>query len=564
MRRLIQDEQFAPRKRVLIAGGGVAGLEAMLALSKLAPGLADVQLLSSGHEFVYRPLLVAEPFGVTEQLRLDLGQAAEDAGARHALGTLAAVRPDEKLVETAEGETLSYELLLIAIGGKPVEAIPGGLTFGTEDEREGFQDVLAAFGRRGHERIAFVVPPGVNWSIAAYELALLTAAERDARRLQGTEILLVTHETAPLEVFGTAASGLVGERLSEAGISLRAGVRADRAVNGRLRLESGEELEQAAVIALPQLRVPPIAGLPQRDGGFVQTDVTMRVAGLEHVWAAGDATWFPVKQGGLAAQQADVAARAIAAVCGAHVPMEPFQPVLRAALITGGAPEFLRAYLPSRGETDASSGRSLWWPPVKVAGTYLGPYLARNLGDDPGGEDLADLAPSGDEEGEGEELEQALALVLSGADADAAVGDFEGALRWLAFAEELDFVIPASYVARRYEWRRHLDPALPPDAAAARIDPTFKSADAALSDLYRRLGWMRQIERDREAEMAHQLSDLDAGMEQLRSLAKRPASSGGSTAGRVRTGRRPALPRGHAPRSRPPDRRCRAAGRSGA
>jgi sulfide:quinone oxidoreductase len=519
------------RKHVLIAGGGIAGLEAMLALSKLAPGLADVELLSSDPEFVYRPLLVAEPFGVSGALRFDLGQAAEDAGARHTRGRLVSVRTDRRLVETAAGEELSYDLLLVAIGGTPVEVIPGVLTFGAEGERGGFQDVLAAFGRRGHERIAFVVPPGVTWSIAAYELALLAAAERDARRLHGTEILLVTHEAAPLEVFGVAASELVGSRLSDAGISLRAGARADRAMAGRLRLESGEELDPAALVALPGLRVPPIAGLPQRDGGFVQTDVTMRVAGLEHVWAAGDVTWFPVKQGGIAAQQADTAARSMAAAAGAHVPIEAFQPVLRAALITGGAPEFLRAHLPSRGETDASAGPSLWWPPVKVAGTYLGPYLARKLGDDPGGEELADLSPSGDETGEHAELEQSLALVLSAADADAAVGDFEGALRWLAFAEDLDFVIPAAYVTRRYEWRRHLEPGLAPDAAATRMDPTFKSADAALSDLYRRLGWMRETERDTEDEMEHRLSDLDAGMEQLRELAKRSGVFRGTQAG---------------------------------
>ena len=509
------------RKHVLIAGGGVAGLEAMLALSKLAPGLADVELLSSAPEFIYRPLLVAEPFGLAEALRLDLSRAAEDAGARLTRGALVSVQPERRVIETANGDALSYDFLLIAVGAQPVESVPGALTFDAQRGQSALGQVLAALGQRGHERIDFVVPPGASWSIAAYELALLTAAERDARRLHGAQIRLVTHESAPLEVFGTAASKVVAARLEEAGVSLRTGAHADRVVEGRLNLESGEMLERAAVIALPALRVPPIAGLPVRNDGFVRTDVSMRVAGLERAWAAGDAIWFPVKQGGLAAQQADVAARGIAAAVGAHVPSEPFQPVLRAALITGGAPEFLRAYLPDRGDSDASMGAGLWWPPVKVAGTYLGPYLARQLGVDPSGEELADLGPSGDEAEEREEHRQALALVLAAADADAEVGDFAGALRWLAFAEELDFVIPAGYVTRRYEWRRHLEPGLAPDAAATRIDPTFKSADAAVTDLYRRLGWMREIERDTEGEMEHHLSDLDAGMEQLRALTRR-------------------------------------------
>ena len=524
------------RKHVVIAGGGIAGLEAMLALSKLSPDLTDVELLSSGPEFVYRPLLVAEPFGVSEALRLDLGQVAKETGARYTPGALVSIQADTKTVETAEGETLSYDFLLVAIGAGPIDAVPGGLTFGSDEERRSFPEVLAAFGRRGHARITFVVPPGVSWSIAAYELALLTAAERDARRLHGAEVLLVTHEGAPLEVFGPSVAELVTTRLSDAGVSLRTGAAADRVVDGRLHLKSGEELGPGAVVALPGLRVPVVPGLPQRNGGFVQTDVSMRVAGLEDVWAAGDATWFPVKQGGLAAQQADVAARAIAAACGAHVAVEPFQPVLRAALITGGAPEFLRAYLPSRGQTEVSAGAGLWWPPVKVAGRYLGPFLAHRLGHDPSGDELADLSASGDEAGEQEENRQALLLVLFAAEADAAVGDFEGALRWLAFAEQLDFVIPARYVARRFEWRRHLEPDLTPNEAVKRIDPTFSSADAALSDLYRRLGWMREIERDTGGEMEHQLTDLDAGMEQLRSLTRQAHvfKAGGSGAGQDR------------------------------
>ena len=97
-------------------------------------------------------------------------------------------------------------------------------------------------------------------------------------------------------------------------------------------------------------------------------------------------------------------------------------------------------------------------------------------------------------------------------------------------------MIPARSVARRFEWRRHLEPDLTPNEAVKRIDPTFSSADAALSDLYRRLGWMREIERDPGGEMEHQLTDLDAGMEQLRSLTRQAHifKAGGSGAGQDR------------------------------
>ena len=51
---------------MLIAGGGIAGLEAMLALSELADDRVDIELLTPSDEFVYRPMLVAEPFGSGE------------------------------------------------------------------------------------------------------------------------------------------------------------------------------------------------------------------------------------------------------------------------------------------------------------------------------------------------------------------------------------------------------------------------------------------------------------------------------------------------------------------
>ena len=56
------------------------------------------------------------------------------------------------------------------------------------------------------------------------------------------------------------------------------------------------------------------------------------------MYAAGDAVDFPVKQGGLAAQQADTVAEHVAASYGASVEPSPFRPALRGMLFTGGEP----------------------------------------------------------------------------------------------------------------------------------------------------------------------------------------------------------------------------------
>ena len=48
---------------VLVAGGGVAGLEAALALRTLGEGRIGVEIVAPEPHFYYRPLAVSEPFG---------------------------------------------------------------------------------------------------------------------------------------------------------------------------------------------------------------------------------------------------------------------------------------------------------------------------------------------------------------------------------------------------------------------------------------------------------------------------------------------------------------------
>jgi sulfide:quinone oxidoreductase len=124
----------------------------------------------------------------------------------------------------------------------------------------------------------------------------------------------------------------------------------------------------------------------------VLTDRFGRVPGIDAVWAAGDATAFPIKQGGLAAQQADVVARAIAARAGADIEPEPFRPVLRGVLLTGRGRAWMRHDLGAEADGDTADRHALFWPPTKIAGRYLSPYLAGL--DTP--EEHADAQPSGE------------------------------------------------------------------------------------------------------------------------------------------------------------------------
>jgi sulfide:quinone oxidoreductase len=369
------------RFRVLIAGGGVAALEAMIALRELAEERVELVLLAPEREFVYRPLASAAPFRVGDVLRFDLERLAGGRDARYIRGSLAAVEADAHRIRTTHGAELVFDALLIACGAQAKLAVPGALTFRGPADVPALEALLDELDAGYVRRVVFAVPGGVTWTLPLYELALLTAARLARRGITGVELILATSEDGPLGIFGREASDDVRALLEARGITLETRVYAHEFAGGELRLVPGPSLAADRVVALPRLQGPFFPGVPQDGDGFVRVDAHSRVEGLEDVYAAGDITQFPVKQGGLAAQQADAAAEAIAAQAGAPLRPPPFKPVLRGLVLTGGAPRYFRAVLTGgHGETSAVASGPLWWPAGKIAGRYLGPYLAEHAG----------------------------------------------------------------------------------------------------------------------------------------------------------------------------------------
>jgi sulfide:quinone oxidoreductase len=365
------------RRHVVVAGAGVAGLETALALQALAQQQVSVELIAPEEEFVYRPLAVAEPFHVGEMRRFPLARLVAAAGAELRRGALAAVDADEKRVELADGTTSEYDVLVLALGARPVPAVPGALTFrGRHEDGEELERLLERATTRDLRKLVFAVPSGTTWPLPLYELALLTG-EYLSEHLTHGELTVVTPEEGPLDVFGTKASEAMALLLEMRGVRIRTATTPVAFEDGLLRLANGGTIAADAVVALPTLEGSRIEGLPQDERGFVPTDDFGRVAGLVDVYAAGDLTQSPIKQGGVAAQEADAVADAIAADAGAPVQPTPCRPVLRGLLLTGFVPRFLR-----HEETGVSlvDTQPLWWPPGKIVGRHLSPFLAEHLG----------------------------------------------------------------------------------------------------------------------------------------------------------------------------------------
>jgi sulfide:quinone oxidoreductase len=451
--------------RVLIAGAGVAAVEAVLALRHLAGRRYEIELLAPAHALEHRPASVAGPFGLGAPPPLELHELARRYDVTLVEGELADVDVDHQCVHLMSLEQRGYDHLLVAVGARPETGLPGSLAFRGPADVAAVEWVIDEVkrGHRGH--VAVVVPPGATWTLPAYELAIMAATE--TRGAPAATVTLVTPEREPLWIFGDAAGAALRELLDDRGIELRTGARAAHVTDDVLWLETGQAVIADTVISLPRLVGPDISGLPRDDAGYLPTDAYGRVRGAHRVLAAGDATTFPVKQGGLATQEADAAAATIAHDLGAPVALHPFAPVLRGLLLTGGAPLYLRAELDPLGRQRAVarsrrlagevSSRALWWPPGKVAGRYLAPYLATARPVLLGNEPLVDRVP-GASDAAGHEAALDLALLI--ADEDAAAGDLTQALHALDAAAALTGgVLPAAYAERRERWLAELRPA---------------------------------------------------------------------------------------------------------
>jgi sulfide:quinone oxidoreductase len=362
---------------VVIAGGGVAGLEAAFALRELMGDRVGLTLLAAGQDFVYRPLAIGEPFNRSHAKRYPLSALAAEAGAEVVNDSLAEVDAERREVRTLGGQTLAYDALLVGVGAT-LEPPPGHVT-GFDDARSDellhglVQDIEEGYLRR----LAIIVPAPMPWPFPAYELALM-ASERAWDMQVDLDVTLCTPEPTPLSIFGEEASRALSNLLSERRIEVITSAYCEVPEAKKVVVHPGDRtLEADRIVMFPRLRGPGLPGLPQDGMGFIPIDEYGQVRGVQRVWAAGDATDFPIKQGGIAAQVADTAARSIAAEAGLTMDQRPFVPVVEGVLMTGGTPRYLRG----RPTSPDSPGESVFTEvmrgsaPPKIAARYLGPHL---------------------------------------------------------------------------------------------------------------------------------------------------------------------------------------------
>jgi sulfide:quinone oxidoreductase len=362
--------------RVVIVGGGVAALEGALALSHLAPELTDVTLIAPDLEFVYRPMVIREPFAYGSARRYPLERIARDAGATLLREKLAWIDPDRHTLHTETGRAIEYDALLLALGAHASARYEHAVTVDDRHLEETLHGLIQDIDGDYIHSLAFVAPGPIAWPLPLYELALMSAGRAYDMGIE-LSATIITPEDTPLAIFGAKASSAVAELLHQANIQTINSAYAEIGRSGEVVINPGDRhLRVDRVIALPELDGPGVRGIPLGEHGFIRVSPHGQVPHVEDIYAAGDATDFPIKHGGLAAQQADVAAQSIAATAGAALTPERFDPVINGMLLTNEKPRYLTAHITGgNGFSSRISDTPTWSPPGKIVARYLAPYL---------------------------------------------------------------------------------------------------------------------------------------------------------------------------------------------
>lgn len=342
----------------------MAGLETVIALRALAGDMVAITLVAPGTHFVYEPYSTLAPFEEVDVPRHSLAQFAGDFGAALVTDSIDWVLAHDRRLFLRSGRELSYDALVLAVGARryppPWENV---VAFRGWKDAAAIRRLMDQVHDGQVARLAFAVPPGVEWTLPIYELALQVAADVRATGAP-TSLTLLTHEGAPLEVFGDRASSELVGLLDDASVALE-----------RLAYVDARPVGYDRVVTLPLLEGPGIHGIPSDARGFVQVDPYGLVREVAHVYAAGDCVQSPFKQGGVAAQQGDAVAEAIAHSVGVTVEQRPLEPVLRGLLLTSAKRRFFRRDTHESQSDSEVAQQPLWWPAVKLAGQHLAPYL---------------------------------------------------------------------------------------------------------------------------------------------------------------------------------------------
>ena len=107
--------------KVMILGGGFAGVVAAESLAKRPEGEHEITLVSRSRQFLFYPALIRLAFGhcTPDDIAFDLREAMLDRRVRFVAGEVARLNPHDRRVTFAGGDVIGempYDFLVLALG----------------------------------------------------------------------------------------------------------------------------------------------------------------------------------------------------------------------------------------------------------------------------------------------------------------------------------------------------------------------------------------------------------------------------------------------------------------
>jgi NADH:ubiquinone reductase (H+-translocating) len=287
-----------PASRVLVLGSGFAGLWAALGAVRrldelgVPPGAVDVTVISSQP---FHDIRVRNYEADLSACRIPLQHLLDPAGVGHITADVTGIDPLSATVSTADGTTLGYDRLVLAVGSRVVKPdLPGLAEFSYDvDTYDGAKRLQAHIRRLAEDAAdpatatAVVVGAGLTGIETASELPTMMS---DALGVT-PRVILVDHNPHVGSDMGESARPVIENALAENRIETITGVGVTAVDERSVRLSSGDVVLAATVVWCAGMRANPLTaqfGVPCDRLGRLPVDDYLRVESVTGVFAAGD------------------------------------------------------------------------------------------------------------------------------------------------------------------------------------------------------------------------------------------------------------------------------------
>jgi sulfide:quinone oxidoreductase len=363
--------------KILIIGGGFGGVVAAERLAKELGDEHQITLVSRSRRFVFYPALVRLAFGKCElaDVSFDLRETMLSRRINFIEAEVARLDPDRRQVTIAHGEVeghLTYDYLIYALGRRLAsERVTGFYEHAhhllTVDKALEFGKAITEF----HGGRAVIGQcPGARLPVPVYETAFALARLLEERgERDRTKITIISPDPPGVQLGDAGVTSALGNALAAHGIDFRPDFPVESVSPGVAETSNGHAINFNLMMLLPPFHGSSAASYLgiTNDEGYINVNATMRVIGLERMYAIGDCVGFSgPKLGHMAVRQANVAAANVAAEIGGREPVASYVHEVRLVIDEGGAESiYLHQHL--WGDEPASVRQGRFWSWAKQA-----------------------------------------------------------------------------------------------------------------------------------------------------------------------------------------------------